>query len=65
MDALESVDRLVIHHTERNNDSPLFVRFRHKYLRGWEDVGYHYLIGNTRPFSKNGGIYSGRSEEAV
>jgi N-acetylmuramoyl-L-alanine amidase len=53
---------IVIHHTERNNDFPLFVRWRHKYLRGWDDIGYHYLIGNKRPFTRDGKIYSGRSE---
>lgn len=57
MEFLESVDNLVIHHTERNNDSPFFVKMRHVHLRGWEDVGYHYLIGNVRPFSKNGKVY--------
>ncbi len=62
MNTLESVDFIIVHHTERNNDSPSFVKFRHIYLRGWEDIGYHYLIGNTRPFTINGKIYAGRPE---
>jgi N-acetylmuramoyl-L-alanine amidase len=53
---------IIVHHTERNNDFPLFVKLRHKYLRGWDDIGYHYLIGNSRPFTKDGEIYIGRPE---
>ncbi|MBU4162484.1 peptidoglycan recognition protein family protein [Patescibacteria group bacterium] len=63
MNTIGQVKYLIIHHTERNNDFPFFVRLRHKYLRGWDDTGYHYLIGNTRPFTKNGKLYTGRSEE--
>lgn len=62
MEKLTKVDFVVIHHTNRNNDFPFFVKCRHKYLRGWEDIGYHYLIGNTRPFTKDGKIYVGRPE---
>lgn len=62
MEKLQKVEYLIIHHTQRNNDFPLFVKLRHKYLRGWEDTGYHYLIGNTRPFSVDGKLYLGRSE---
>lgn len=53
---------VIIHHTERNNDFPVFVRWRHKFLRKWDDIGYHYLIGNTRPFTKDGKLYLGRPE---
>lgn len=63
MNPIERVEYLIIHHTGRNYDFPFFVRLRHKYLRGWDDVGYHYLIGNTRPFTKNGKLYFGRPEE--
>jgi len=63
MDYLKYVDFIVIHHTERNNDFPIFVKARHRYLRGWDDIGYHYLIGNRRPFTKDGKLYSGRPEE--
>lgn len=62
MNRMQTVEKIIIHHTERNNDFPLFAKLRHKYLRGWEDVGYHYLIGNKRPFTKDGKIYSGRNE---
>jgi N-acetylmuramoyl-L-alanine amidase len=57
------IEYIIIHHTDRNIDFPSFIKLRHRYLRGWDDIGYHYLIGNTRPFTKNGKLYSGRSEE--
>ncbi|NCN07882.1 N-acetylmuramoyl-L-alanine amidase [Candidatus Falkowbacteria bacterium] len=60
---LEKVEYLIIHHSQRNNDWPAFVRFRHLYLRGWKDIGYHWLIGNTRPFTVNGKVYPGRLEQ--
>lgn len=63
MDKIGRVDYLIVHHTGRNNDFPFFVKLRHKYYRGWEDIAYHYLIGNTRSFTKNGKIYTGRPEE--
>ena len=63
MNKREKVEYLIIHHTERNNDFPFFIKLRHKYLRKWDDIGYHYLIGNTRPFTRNGKIYTGRNEE--
>ena len=53
---------IIVHHTQRNNDWPSFIRWRHKHLRGWNDIGYHYVIGNTRPFTKDGKIYIGRPE---
>lgn len=59
---LNSPEFIIIHHTERNNDFPVFVRWRHKFLRKWDDIGYHYLIGNTRPFTKDGKLYFGRPE---
>ena len=53
---------IIIHHTQRNNDWPSFIRWRHRHLRRWDDIGYHYIIGNTRPFTKDGKIYIGRAE---
>lgn len=59
---LETVNYIIIHHTERNNDFPLFIKIRHIFLRKWEDIGYHHLIGNTRPFTRDGKLYPGRKE---
>lgn len=60
-----SVRYIIVHHTERNNDFPAFIRFRHMYLRGWDDIGYHYLIGNKRPFTRDGHLYAGCMENCV
>lgn len=62
---VNNVEYIIVHHTQRNNDFPAFIKFRHIYLRGWEDVGYHYLIGNRRPFTRDGHIYTGRPENSV
>jgi len=63
MNPIGRIEYLIIHHTERNNDFPAFIRSRHIHLRGWDDIGYHYMIGNTRPFTTNGKLYTGRPEE--
>ncbi len=63
MNQIQQIEYLIIHHTQRNNDFPIFIKLRHKILRNWEDVGYHYMIGNTRPFTKDGKLYVGRGEE--
>jgi len=62
MNPLESVNYLILHHTGRNNDFPLFAKLRHVVIRGWDDIGYHYLIGNQRPFTEDGKVYPGRPE---
>lgn len=61
MDKLKKIKFIVIHHSERDKDFPFFIKFRHKYKRKWEDIGYHYLIGNGKRFAKNGKLYIGRS----
>ena len=65
MDQLKKVEYIIVHHTQRNEDSPSWVRFRHKYNREWEDIGYHFLIGNPGPYTEDGKLYEGRSEELV
>ena len=63
MKLLGDVDKIVVHHTGsrvlRGFDSPSLVRFRHKFIRGWSDIGYHYVIGNGK-LTKDGKIYEGR-----
>lgn len=61
MDTLNSVDYLVVHHSQRHIDFPWLIRTRHKYLRGWEEIGYHYLIGNG-VVCEDGKLYKGRDE---
>jgi len=64
MQPLKKPTHIVIHHTERDLDFPEFIKLRHKHIRGWEDIGYHYLIGdNKNPHVTNGALYPGRSEK--
>ena len=59
---LEDIKYLIVHHTSQSYDFPEFIRFRHKIIRGWDDIGYHYVIGNGRLFTKDGKIYQGHPE---
>src|SRR3989344_7696117 len=65
MEPIKKVKFLVIHHSQRSRDFPAFIRWRHTKKRGWEDIGYHFLIGNGKLFTKNGKIYKGRKEFLV
>ncbi len=66
MDELEvaNVEYIIIHHSSRNFDCPLFIKLRHKYLRGWSDTGYHFIIGNGI-LCKDGEVYRARSTKYV
>lgn len=59
---LQKVEYLIIHHSERELDSPIFIKFRHIFIRGFDDVGYHYLIGNGKFGTIDGKLYKGRNE---
>lgn len=61
MDNIGKIEYLIIHHTERNFDAPPLVKIRHKYLRGWDSIGYHFLIDNGL-LTSDGRLYSGRDE---
>lgn len=58
------VEFIIMHHSNRVFDCPVFIKMRHKFLRGWSDTGYHFIIGNG-VLSKNGKIYNGRSVDFV
>jgi N-acetylmuramoyl-L-alanine amidase len=62
MERLAKVTRIIVHHSQRRWDHPLFIRHRHVRRRGWEDIGYHYLIGNGRLFTRDGKLYKGRDD---
>ena len=62
MQPLEKINFIIIHHSQRKIDSPNLIKKRHL-ARGWEDVGYHYLIGNKSKLTKDGKLYKGRSEK--
>lgn len=65
MEILERIEKIIIHHSQRELDFPLFIKARHKLLRHWDDIGYHYLIGNGNFFTIDGKLYSGRQENLV
>lgn len=55
----ELIEFIIIHHSATIFDCPFYIKLRHKFLRGWDDIGYHFIIGNGI-MSKNGKIYTGR-----
>lgn len=64
MELLQEIKFIVIHHCEREIDSPELIKERHL-KRGWEDIGYHYLIGNKSDLTEDGKIYKGRDEKFI
>ena len=47
---------IVIHHSGRNGETdPVKIQNKHMDTRGWDDVGYHFMV------HPNGTIYEGRS----
>lgn len=60
----EKVEFLIIHHSNKVVDCPLFIKLRHKLIRGWSDTGYHFIIGN-KVVTQDGKVYKGRSTNYV
>ncbi len=56
---MKSIKRIVIHHSATETGNAAFFRVLHRMVNGWNDVGYHYIIGNGT-FSKDGEIEKGR-----
>ena len=65
MDPLNKVEIIVIHHSQRENDSPDFIKKRHIENRKWEDTGYHFLISNGTRGTMDGELHVGRSEKLM
>ncbi len=57
MNKLKKVKYLVVHHSQRKNNNSLQKIKKAHLKRGFEDIGYHYLI------TKTGKIIQGRSEK--
>lgn len=58
------VEFIIIHHSNRTFDCPLFIKLRHKFIRRWSDTGYHFIIGN-KVMIKNGKVYKARPTDYV
>ena len=56
---MKSVNRIVIHHSATATGDAACFRVLHRALNKWNDIGYHYVIGNGT-VSKNGEIEEGR-----
>ena len=63
MQSLQKVEYLIIHHSTRTHDFPFLIGLRHKHWKGWEDIGYHFLIGNGKLFTREGIVYPARPED--
>lgn len=61
------IKKLIVHHTGGRLgrlDSPGLIKLRHKYLRGFDNIGYHYVIG-AGMLTEDGRVYEGRDVELV
>lgn len=62
LERLTVVKAVVVHHSATEDGSAADFRVLHRLARGWNDVGYHYVIGNgTR--SPDGCIEQGRPDD--
>jgi len=71
---MRKINLLVIHHSETGGGNVEFIRYCHTAKPpdgfGWNDVGYHFVIGNGKPNggwkkSEDGKIEIGRPESAI
>ena len=56
----EKIKYIIVHHSERDVDSPEFIKERHIKNRNFKDIGYHFLIGNGEMGTTKGKLYLGR-----
>ncbi|MCD4708896.1 MAG: peptidoglycan recognition protein family protein [Candidatus Sabulitectum sp.] len=56
---MKSIRRIVIHHSATETGNAAFFRALHTVINGWNDIGYHFVIGNGS-FSDDGEIEEGR-----
>ncbi len=56
---MESIRRIVIHHSATETGNAALFRVLHRMINGWNDIGYHYVIGNGS-YSDDGEIEKGR-----
>lgn len=65
MELLKRVKYIIIHHTHTKTDSVKKLREFHTKVKKWEDIGYHWVIGNKSNLTRDGKIYKARHEKFV
>ncbi|MBD3369876.1 hypothetical protein GF402_05875 [Candidatus Fermentibacteria bacterium] len=61
---LTRVELIVVHHSATVSGNVALFRVLHRVVFGWDDVGYHFVIGNGT-YSRDGELEEGRPLEAV
>lgn len=56
---MKSINRIVIHHSATETGNAAYFRVLHRIVNDWNDIGYHYVIGNGT-LSGDGEIEPGR-----
>ncbi len=56
---MKSVNRIIIHHSATETGNAAYFRVLHRIVNRWNDIGYHYVIGNGS-LSGDGEIEEGR-----
>ena len=64
MKPFKKIKFIVVHHTRGSYDSVEAIRKFHKNVRGWEDIGYRWVIGDGKGLV-DGKLYKGRSEKFI
>lgn len=64
MEPLQEIKEIIIHHSGKQHHSIENIRTIHVTINGWDDIGYHYIIGNGVS-TKDGVIYKGRDIQFV
>ncbi len=59
---LERIEGIVIHHGEIDPGNAEYYRWFHRGYNGWDDIGYHFVIGNgIDQLSGDGALELGRA----
>lgn len=65
------IDFLVVHHTASDSGNVNTIRAYHKFVKGWDDIGYHFVINkngtidNGRPISIQGAHIKGKNTGSI
>lgn len=65
---MRDINRIIIHCTDTDTGNVVDIRHFHQQVRGWSDIGYHFLILNGRltsisPYKSylDGAVHPGRA----